>query len=79
LALVYLASLLLLPVPLVTANTAAAATGEQHQQQQRIVEHPENTTVRVGETVTLRCRVENQAHFFTPKNLTFKLYLKIIQ
>ncbi|KAI1716921.1 immunoglobulin domain-containing protein [Ditylenchus destructor] len=27
---------------------------------QRIVEHPQNTTVRIGETVILKCRVENQ-------------------
>lgn len=30
---------------------------------QRIVEHPQNITARLGETVILKCRAENQVKF----------------
>jgi hypothetical protein len=50
--------------PLVTANATAAEPSETVVLQQRIVDHPRNTSARFGETVTLQCRVENQVISF---------------
>lgn len=39
---------------------------------QLIVEHPQNTTARIGDTVILKCRVENQVNFL--KSFIFKIF-----